>query len=205
MPSVAFSGNYINVMEGNSGRTQVNLTLFLSAASTNPVTVTYTTMLKTWGTATAGVDYIAKGQSEVTFLPGEVTKQISFEVLGDTLYEADEYFYVDLISASGATVVIEGAEGQRSPWQAVWIRNDDLATSLPNVIKGTLANETWRSTLENDQIDGGAGSDIVIWADTAKNYTLNFVSGQCIGVASRMIALTQNGIRCSWPERSCGS
>ena len=24
-------------------------------------------------------------------------------------------------------------------------------------------------------------------------------------VASRMIALTQNGIRCSWPERSCGS
>jgi hypothetical protein len=26
-----------------------------------------------------------------------------------------------------------------------------------------------------------------------------------ISVASRMIALTQNGIRCSWPERSCGS
>jgi tRNA G46 methylase TrmB len=24
-------------------------------------------------------------------------------------------------------------------------------------------------------------------------------------VASRMIALTRNGIRCSWPERSCGS
>ena len=24
-------------------------------------------------------------------------------------------------------------------------------------------------------------------------------------VASLMIALTQNGIRCSWPERSCGS
>jgi hypothetical protein len=26
-----------------------------------------------------------------------------------------------------------------------------------------------------------------------------------LSVASRMIALTQNGIRCSWPERSCGS
>ena len=26
-----------------------------------------------------------------------------------------------------------------------------------------------------------------------------------LGVASRMIALTQNGIRFSWPERSCGS
>ena len=26
-----------------------------------------------------------------------------------------------------------------------------------------------------------------------------------LDVASRMIALTQNGIRCSWPERSCGS
>jgi hypothetical protein len=26
-----------------------------------------------------------------------------------------------------------------------------------------------------------------------------------LGVASRMIALTQNGIRCSWPERSCAS
>jgi hypothetical protein len=24
-------------------------------------------------------------------------------------------------------------------------------------------------------------------------------------VASRTIALIQNGIRCSWPERSCGS
>jgi ATP-dependent DNA helicase RecG len=27
----------------------------------------------------------------------------------------------------------------------------------------------------------------------------------CLVVASRMIALTQNGIRCSWPERSCAS
>jgi predicted XRE-type DNA-binding protein len=26
-----------------------------------------------------------------------------------------------------------------------------------------------------------------------------------LGVASRMIALTQNGILCSWPERSCAS
>jgi hypothetical protein len=33
----------------------------------------------------------------------------------------------------------------------------------------------------------------------------SLVRGIWLLVASRMIALTQNGIRCSWPERSCGS
>jgi len=106
--------------------------LLLSDASTNPVTVIYTTMLKTYGDATPGLDFVELAPTEVTFAPGELSQQITVEVIGDTLYETDEIFYVDLISASGANLVLSGAEGFRSPWQAVYITNDDQSL-MPTV------------------------------------------------------------------------
>jgi TPR repeat protein len=42
------------------------------------------------------------------------------------------------------------------------------------------------------------------WYRKAANQ--GFANAQAsLGVASRTIALIQNGIRCSWPQRSCGS
>jgi hypothetical protein len=56
------------------------------------------------GTAEAGEDYIARSGT-VTFNPGEATKTISIEVLGDKKREPNEYFYLDLFGNSGNSLL----------------------------------------------------------------------------------------------------
>lgn len=126
MPTVGFKSNNTSIMEGNSGITNMNFVIELSASSKENVTVNYTTFQKTYGTATINIDYIPLINS-ITFAPGEISKTISVEVIGDTVYESNESFYIDLISSKGATIVIKGAEGLRSSWSVGNIINDDIA------------------------------------------------------------------------------
>jgi hypothetical protein len=109
----------VTVTEGNSGTVNAVFTAALSASSASTVTVAYATSN---GTATAGSDYVAASGS-VTFTPGQTTRTISVTVNGDTLFEPDETFFVDLSSASNA--VISDAQGQGT------INNDDAAPGGP--------------------------------------------------------------------------
>jgi len=92
------------VVEGNAGATRIAFSVTLSAPSTQAVSVMYSTAN---GTATAGRDYAAVTGS-LTFAPGETSKVIATAVIGDTLVEPNETFYVNLSSAVGATI----ADGQ---------------------------------------------------------------------------------------------
>src|SRR5205823_108376 len=94
------SSNDIRVTEGNSGTTPALFTLTLSSASTVPATVQWYTGS---GSANSPSDYqFATGS--VTFNPGETQKTIVVQVVGDTTYEPDEYFYIYLYSPTGATL-----------------------------------------------------------------------------------------------------
>ena len=65
---------------------------------TKPLTMSFRTVD---GTAkTSDGDYIAK-TGTFTFNPGETTKTITIEVMGDSKKEADETFYLDLFGNSG--------------------------------------------------------------------------------------------------------
>jgi hypothetical protein len=55
------------------------------------------------GAANAPSDYVATSGT-LTFAPGELIKQITVLVNGDTTSEPIEFFFVDLSSASGATI-----------------------------------------------------------------------------------------------------
>jgi hypothetical protein len=88
------------VTEGNTGTKAMTLTVSLSVAYDQPVTVTYAT---SDGSATAGSDYQATSGS-VTFNPGDTSKTITVPVIGDRLGEYDEYFSVSLTGANGAMV-----------------------------------------------------------------------------------------------------
>src|SRR5262249_14658686 len=55
------------------------------------------------GTATSGVDYVA-ASSTVSFAPGETTKTITVQVIGDRLPEPNETFVVNLSSPTNATI-----------------------------------------------------------------------------------------------------
>lgn len=92
------------VTEGNTGTASGTFTVTLSAPSTQPVTVAYTTGN---GSATAGSDYQA-ASGTLTFAPGETTKTIAVPVIGDRLVELNETFVVNLSSPTNATI----ADGQ---------------------------------------------------------------------------------------------
>ena len=90
-----------SVYEGDYGTTLIGFTVWLSAPSTETVTVDFHTID---GTATAGSDYLPTNGT-LTFAPGETSKTIWVEIQGDTVYEWDEYFYVVLENSSSNSLI----------------------------------------------------------------------------------------------------
>jgi len=129
LPSVSI--NDVTVTEGNSGTTNAVFTVTLSAASSQTVTVNYSTAN---GTATAGSDYVAL-LGNLTFNPGETSKPIRVLVNGDPTPEPNENFFVNLTNSTNAVIVIGQGMGT--------IVNDDADTSPPDtVIDSGPANPT---------------------------------------------------------------
>src|SRR5207253_2569141 len=88
------------ITEGNSGTVNESFAVTLSLSSSQIVTVNWATAD---GTATAPSDYTA-GSGSLTFNPGETSKSVAVPVNGDTTYEPDEGFLLNLSNASGATI-----------------------------------------------------------------------------------------------------
>jgi hypothetical protein len=126
-PPPSLSIDDTNVTEGNSGTEIAIFTVSLSAASGKTVTVNFSTA---GGTATAGSDYNSTSDM-LTFNPGETTKSINVTVIGNTIVEADETFFVNLASPVNATI----GDGQGTGT----IFNDDAITLSPATLpSGTI-------------------------------------------------------------------
>ena len=98
LPSVSIDD--VSIVEGNSGTVAARFTFTLSAASTDTVSVRFNTVD---GTATSGEDYTGGGGLK-TFAPGETKKSQVVNINGDTLFEADETYFIDLSSPVGVTI-----------------------------------------------------------------------------------------------------
>ena len=97
----AISIGNVSIKEGNSGTTNFNFVVSLSAASGCAATVQYAAVD---GTATtADNDYRATGGT-LTFAPGQTKQTVTVAVNGDTKYEANETFSVNLSNPGFATV-----------------------------------------------------------------------------------------------------
>ncbi|MFO0674822.1 MAG: Calx-beta domain-containing protein [Polyangiaceae bacterium] len=150
----------VAVDEGNAGTTSLTFTVTLSAASAQTVTADF---LAADGTASAlggavgGADYAA-ALGAVTFAPGDLTKQISINVNGDTVAEDNETLTVTLSNPSGATIAQAVGTGT--------INNDDAVPSI------AIADST--------VIEGNSGT-------TAADFkvTLSAVSGQTVTVHAK--------------------
>jgi len=183
VPTLSAAGVSLN--EGNSGTQNALVTVTLSAASGVTATVNFATAN---GTASSGSDYTATSGT-LTFPPGVTTQTIAIPIAGDTLYETDETFVVNLSAPSGATIAV----GQAT----VTIRNDDsvptLTISSPSVAEpnsGTrtlsyvvsLSAASGRTVTVNYATADGtatAGSDY-----TAKSGTLTIAAGSTSGTIS---------------------
>ena len=98
-----------SIVEGDNGNNDLNFTVSLTEASTEAVSVDFTT---NDGTAIAGEDYLASSGT-VTFAPGETSQTITLSIIGDTIVEdpQEETFTVNLSNPSGATIVDDEAIG----------------------------------------------------------------------------------------------
>ena len=88
------------VAEGTGANTSAVFTVSLSAAASQPATVTYSTSNVT---ATAGSDYVA-ASGTVTFAVGSSSRTVPVTVVADAVDEVDETFRLDLGTAVNATV-----------------------------------------------------------------------------------------------------
>ncbi|MCU1266791.1 MAG: glucose/sorbosone dehydrogenase [Acidobacteria bacterium] len=124
----------LTITEGNVGTSVANFNVLLSPASSQTVTVQYATANNT---AFAGTDYVAAGGT-VTFAPGETSKPASVTINGDTTFEPDETFNVNLSNATNATIGDGQAIGT--------IINDDAQPTISiddvAVTEGNVGNTT---------------------------------------------------------------
>lgn len=97
----------VTVTEGNAGTVNAVFQLTLTPATTQAVTVDYSTAN---ATATAGSDYVA-ASGTVTFAPGAATASITVVVTGDTTIEPTETFTVNLTNPVNATLSRTQATG----------------------------------------------------------------------------------------------
>ena len=91
------------------------MTVTLSAASSSPVSVAFTTLS---GTATSGQDF-APASGRVTFPIGTTAQTIPVTVIGDTTLEPDESFTVQLSDPVNAMIA-------RGTGTVTIKKNDDL-------------------------------------------------------------------------------
>lgn len=103
--SVQIAVSDVAVKEGDSGTSVATFTLTKTGIGGGAVTVQSAD-----GTAKAGEDYVAAGPTVVTFEDAETTKTFDVTINGDTTFESDEFFKLQLTNPTTG-VVITDSEG----------------------------------------------------------------------------------------------
>jgi hypothetical protein len=104
--------------EGDAGATPFLFRLVLTKPSAEQISVD---VASEDGNAHAGSDYTSVAKT-VTFAPGQVKKDVTVDVIGDSLFEQDETFTIDLSNPVNVMVLDPHAQGT--------ILNDDAKPSL---------------------------------------------------------------------------
>ncbi len=151
--------------EGDSGTTPFLFTVKLSKATSQTVTVQYTTQN---GTAT-GSDYTATSGT-VTFMPDELTKVITVNVIGDTLNEANETFSVVLSSPSNATL------GDATGIGTIQDEASDNVSILPSSVSGKVFVDG-NGNGSQDGLDHALAGTQVVLTGTASLQTTSGADG----------------------------
>ena len=140
----------ISILEGDSGTKTAQFTLNLSSAANQDITLDFAT---TEQTATAGIDFTSTSDT-LTISEGETSATINVEIIGDTVFEPDETFALELSNLSSGVTFEDNAESISA---TATILNDD--SQPPNEITGTPGRDQLTGASENDKIIGGFGGD----------------------------------------------
>ncbi|WP_035226329.1 Calx-beta domain-containing protein [Paracidovorax oryzae] len=188
----ALSVNDVSQNEGNSGTTAFTFTVSLSQpAGTGGVSFNIATAD---GTATAGTDYIASSVTGLTIPAGSSSATFTVQVVGDTLNEPNETFFVNVTNVSGATV----ADGQGQGT----IVNDDAVPALTvgdvSVTEGNNLTTTATFTVSLSAASGRTVTVNYATADGSANAGSDYVAASGTltfppGTTTQNVAVTING------------
>ncbi|MFC1587832.1 Calx-beta domain-containing protein [Planctomycetota bacterium] len=170
----------VDVIEGDSGQWQADVTLTLTPAIIYPVTVDFST--EDNSATTADGDYVARFGTW-HFLAGETEKTFSVTVNSDTLYEADESFFFTLsrpINASpgqtsGTVTILNDDSTAISINDATLVEGD--SGNLIAVFTASLSNPSGL-TIEVDYATADNTASAAAGDYQAKSGTLSFQPGQ---------------------------
>jgi hypothetical protein len=155
------------VTEGDAGSQNLGFTVSLSQASPVAASVGY---LAAAGTATAGVDF-GTVAGTLSFPPGTTTQQVWVPILGDTINENSETFFVNLSAPVAATV----ADGQG---QGTILDNDASGLTISDaVVRERVAPNTAVATFTVTLAPPGTATVSWATADGTATAGSDYVTG----------------------------
>lgn len=150
------------VEEGDFGQVDIRFTVTLSQASTEPISVTYSTKA---GTSLPGEDFVHVFPTVLTFAPGETSKTIQVKVLGDNIRESDERFFVELSNPVNAEILQQFGAGSiindeaRGPVVELFAINGSNGFRINGLPETGLSNSIQRSA---GDVNGDGFDDAVL-------------------------------------------
>jgi CSLREA domain-containing protein len=151
------------VIEGTGAAVAMTFTVTLSPASTQTIVVPWSTQN---GTAQAGSDFVETAGS-VTFAPGDTSKSISIQVIGDNQVEGNEAFVLQVGPVTNAAIGTRTAIGT--------IKDDDMPISACSPNRPNIGVNVRRSGTEQMlvTIEAGTGTIQKVSFGTAARPTQN--------------------------------
>ncbi|MEL7532106.1 MAG: family 16 glycosylhydrolase [Bacteroidota bacterium] len=140
-PRVNFSGT--TYVEGNEPITEVLLGFSLSEATTQAVTINYST---DDGTAKAGLDYVPIMGGALVIPPGETKGDVVLELIGDNYREAVESVQIVINSVENAEVFFDRG--------VINIADDDYELDIPDEGYSTPKTYPGYNLVWADEFDG---------------------------------------------------
>ena len=192
-PTLSFSRTSFSVVEGDTSSQNASLSVSLSGASKEKVTVRYETYTNyndlNTNRAYSVSDY-TQTTGTLTFDPGDKSQTINVPIINDTVLESDEKFYLRIFHPSNAvlspgtnTVAVTisdtwqttGANGSTFTMPA-GVENLTLTGSTNingvgnagnNEIRGNSGNNRLSGGGGYDRLIGGLGNDTYVWSKTS--------------------------------------
>jgi hypothetical protein len=123
-PTVSITDVTLN--EGDSGATSAQFTVSLSAPSAKPISISISTAENS---ANAGTDF-QPVTSTADLIPGQTSQTFGVPVIGDTIFEANETFFVNLTNPVNVTVAdAQGVGTILNDDRSVQFSSDTLAVN----------------------------------------------------------------------------
>ncbi|MCL3880764.1 Calx-beta domain-containing protein [Marivita sp. GX14005] len=188
LPTVSLAPTNGQTTEGDNGNTVVTFTATLSSASDDLVAVDYATASST---AQSDVDFLAASGSLV-FSPGTTQRTFDVEIVGDTEYEPDEIFRVELSNPQGA--VLDQSGTVIKGFEALHTILDDDQPSTPSDDHSNNRNSTATALTFGDvttgEIERNGDEDVFrIELEAGRQYTVELNNMNDLGITDETVRM----------------